>query len=527
MTDRTNSRDSGRAAGAGAQWRRGLRLPVLALVLLALWASPVGAVVGLGGGAGDSSALTAAPVELSFDTTLSAADWPTLQQRSTIVGGELASGPDWPWAAIVVVYSNGAPEFLCSGSLIGEQWIATAAHCAFDENDALIPNLGFLVAIGYTDFTTPASDAVFVPSGIIWPYNPATIENDLLLLRLPAPTTKRAVRLAGQSEAATHVAGSPAAVIGYGQYGLADSDVDLHLRLANATVESDEHCSMLRKGFVPATMLCGGAPTGSSATPCFGDSGGPFMAPDPFGTYVQLGVTSWGVKCGNPPYVLTEIAAFSSVIAGRLATNADAPATAPVAVTGTAVPSATTAAVSGTVSPGGLATSFLVEYGPTTSYGKVAYGTYVGAGKADVPVALSLPGLKANTTYHYRVAAVNVAGLSAGADGVLRTTGLADSKPPTVKALASSGSAGTTVALRYRAWDALSPRTRERIRIRRADGTLVATVTTRFSRGARGTVRTARWRAPAGVVGRLRFCVDSTDRAGNRSRASCAPLVLS
>jgi hypothetical protein len=36
----------------------------------------------------------------------------------------------------------------------------------------------------------------------------------------------------------------------------------------------------------------------------------------------------------------------------------------------------------------------------------------------------------------------------------------------------------------------------------------------------------ARWRVPRRIRGRLRFCVRSTDAAGNKSNLSCARLVI-
>jgi len=36
----------------------------------------------------------------------------------------------------------------------------------------------------------------------------------------------------------------------------------------------------------------------------------------------------------------------------------------------------------------------------------------------------------------------------------------------------------------------------------------------------------ARWKVPKKTKGNLRFCVTSTDRAGNKSKASCAALKI-
>jgi hypothetical protein len=36
----------------------------------------------------------------------------------------------------------------------------------------------------------------------------------------------------------------------------------------------------------------------------------------------------------------------------------------------------------------------------------------------------------------------------------------------------------------------------------------------------------ATWRVPKKIRGKLRFCVTSVDRAGNKSNVSCAPLTI-
>ena len=99
---------------------------------------------------------------------------------------------------------------------------------------------------------------------------------------------------------------------------------------------------------------------------------------------------------------------------------------------------------------------------------------------------------------------------------------VADPTPPRVKALASSGELGRIAQLRYRVVEA-SGRERETVTI------------------FRGTRRLDTWpaaahRRPGCAVllhplastarGNLRFCVVSTDTAGNRSKPSCAPLHI-
>src|SRR5436305_2006701 len=105
-----------------------------------------------------------------------------------------------------------------------------------------------------------------------------------------------------------------------------------------------------------------------------------------------------------------------------LATGVGARAAAPTAITGpvTAV-GATTATVTGTVNPGGVATTWYVEYGTSTTYGSQTASQSAGSGASNTGVSVSLSGLAQGTTYHYCVVASSTAGTSRGSDGLFTT----------------------------------------------------------------------------------------------------------
>jgi secreted trypsin-like serine protease len=69
------------------------------------------------------------------------------------------------------------------------------------------------------------------------------------------------------------------------------------------------------------TEICAGKPNESKDS-CQGDSGGPLVAPDPDNSrgYIQVGVVSWGVSCGQKglPGVYTRVSKFYDWIAATL-----------------------------------------------------------------------------------------------------------------------------------------------------------------------------------------------------------------
>ncbi len=111
-----------------------------------------------------------------------------------------------------------------------------------------------------------------------------------------------------------------------------------------------------------------------------------------------------------------------------------------------------------------------------------------------------------------------------GAKSVSATFGrVADPTPPRVTALASEGERGETVRLRYRLVEA-GGKSREAAAVFRG-GRRLATVTGRLHEVEPDALfYFLPWRSTA--RGKLRFCVTSTDAAGNRSQASCAPLHI-
>jgi hypothetical protein len=114
---------------------------------------------------------------------------------------------------------------------------------------------------------------------------------------------------------------------------------------------------------------------------------------------------------------LAAVTAAALVGAGAaLAAGAPAASTGPVSSVG-----ATTATVSGSVNPNGISTSWYVEYGTSTSYGKQTSSTNIGSGTTATSISGSLSGLTPGTTYHYRVVATNSAGTNHGNDGILTT----------------------------------------------------------------------------------------------------------
>jgi len=117
----------------------------------------------------------------------------------------------------------------------------------------------------------------------------------------------------------------------------------------------------------------------------------------------------------------TALAAVAAAVA-LAGFGSSARAAAPTATTGPATAiGSTTATVTGSVVPGGLATTWHVQYGTSTAYGSTTSSASAGSGTAAVNVTSNLTSLKPGATYHYRVVATNSAGTTHGGDAVFTT----------------------------------------------------------------------------------------------------------
>jgi len=97
------------------------------------------------------------------------------------------------------------------------------------------------------------------------------------------------------------------------------------------------------------------------------------------------------------------------------------------------------ARLTGLVNPNGLSTGYYFQYGKTTDYTytlpfDAPPGWNIGSGFSNQSVGLDIAALEVNTTYHYRLVAVNSAGTTYGADRTFATLPFApgaSTQPPT------------------------------------------------------------------------------------------------
>ena len=230
---------------------------------------------------------------------------PEERMQPRIVGGEPAEPGDYPWAvSLAFIDQNGSLRSYCGGSLIGAEWVLTAAHCDV--------RVGEKVILGRHDLTTNEGEVHDVVQVINHAsYNSDTNDSDIALVKLDSPSTQTPISLVPSPNSLT-VPNNNLTVVGWGHLleGGISSDV---LMEVTVPILSNQTCQTNYDDLgwpITGNMLCAGR-TGQDS--CQGDSGGPAMVVDIAQDMDRLaGVVSFGRGCARQgrPGVYTRVSQF-------------------------------------------------------------------------------------------------------------------------------------------------------------------------------------------------------------------------
>ena len=214
--------------------------------------------------------------------------------QTKIVGGQTAPEGRWPWAASIVrPQTNGSLFSYCGGSLIGDHWVLTAAHCPVRLSDRVI--------IGRHDLSTNEGRVFNVKQVTIHcNYNPQTNDSDLALVELEPFSGVALPDSVGliDRQGTNAQAGDPSTIIGWGLLEEGGSPSD-KLQQVTVPIVSNAQCKDSYPGSITDNMLCAGRPEGGQDS-CQGDSVGPLMVQQASdGNWDQAGIVSWGQGCAQ------------------------------------------------------------------------------------------------------------------------------------------------------------------------------------------------------------------------------------
>ncbi|XP_017058134.2 uncharacterized protein LOC108099270 [Drosophila ficusphila] len=262
------------------------------------------------------------------------------QVTNRIYGGEIAELDEFPWLALLVYNSN---DYGCSGALVDDRHILTAAHCV--QGEGVRDRRGLKhVRLGEFNVKTEP-DCIEEPNYLSCADAALNIgyerihvhpeykevsnykHNDIAIIRLKHPVSfthfVMPICLPNKSEPLTLREGQMFSVSGWGRTDLFNkyfinihSPIKLKLRIPFV---SNENCTKILEGFgvrLGPKQICAGGEFAKDT--CAGDSGGPLMYFDrQHSRWVAYGVVSYGfTQCGmaGKPAVYTNVAEYSDWI---------------------------------------------------------------------------------------------------------------------------------------------------------------------------------------------------------------------
>jgi secreted trypsin-like serine protease len=217
----------------------------------------------------------------------------------------------YPWA-VAFTASEKDDKVFCGGSLIGDKWVLTAAHCC------VTAGASFAI-VGRHDLDNVNQGRPIRVADVIAHenYNCTTHANDIALVKLSTSSgLKQFARLGGQSDAP----GVKVVIVGWGR--TEHQRMSPRLMQAQVPLIGIDRCRDIyrqRNDTRGATLdgelfLCGLDPNlHDPQDACNGDSGGPAFVP---GDHMEtlVGVISMGVGCGDYPGIYTRLSRYQGWI---------------------------------------------------------------------------------------------------------------------------------------------------------------------------------------------------------------------
>jgi trypsin len=235
----------------------------------------------------------------------------TIFAQQKVVGGVDVDIKDYPWQVALTSSPNGSG--FCGGSIIGDSWVLTAAHCVNDESPS-----GLYIRGGSSSPFASGGDSYSVAQIIVHP-NYSGNSYDFALIEINGEfeygENMQMIDLIDEAEVALGVqdGGVMSTITGWGTTSSGGSLADVLQMVEAPIVDNDVACGSASDANgnsgqyncsqLDESMICAGDLVDGGEDACQGDSGGPLVVRSSDNSrWLLIGATSWGTGCADVAY---------------------------------------------------------------------------------------------------------------------------------------------------------------------------------------------------------------------------------
>lgn len=216
-----------------------------------------------------------------------------------IVNGDDASNCEWKWQVGFTSSSSKTAQPWCGGSLVSEEWVLSAAHCASTANFYVVAGQWNVRSVSGKEQVRAAAQVIQHPS-----YNQNTMTHDFVMIKVDAPFSFTDCVGSVCLPTSAVAAGASCWISGWGTLSSGGGQPKI-MQEGQVNIISNSDCVnkyAYTSSDIDSSMLCAqGKKDGKIVDACQGDSGGPLVCASG-GTYTIHGATSWGYGCAGATY---------------------------------------------------------------------------------------------------------------------------------------------------------------------------------------------------------------------------------